>query len=93
MWLQVTTRPDLMYAVSILSHFAHNPGKTHWNAIKHVLSYIKGTMHYRILYRGGESINPVGYVDSDFVGCRDTRQSTKGNVFLVAGGPVSWECK
>jgi len=33
------------------------------------------------------------YVDLDFAGCRNTRQLTKGNVFLVAGGPVSWECK
>jgi len=50
MWLQVATRPDLMYAASVLSHFAHNPRKTHWNTMKHVLSYIKGTMHYGILY-------------------------------------------
>jgi len=35
----------------------------------------------------------VGYVDSDFAGCKNTRQSTKGNIFVVAGGPVSWETK
>ena len=38
-------------------------------------------------------MNPIGYVDSDYAGCKDTRRSTEGNVFIVAGGPVSWESK
>jgi len=32
-------------------------------------------------------------VDSDFAGCKDTRRSTEGMIFIVAGGPVSWESK
>jgi len=67
MWLQIATRPDLSYAVNLL----HNPGKTHWNALKHILAYIKGTIRYGITY-AGEDLNPTGYVDSDFAGCRDT---------------------
>ena len=35
----------------------------------------------------------MGYVDSDFAGCKNTRRSTEGNIFVVAGGPVSWETK
>ena len=35
----------------------------------------------------------MGYVDSDFAGCHNTRRSTEGAIFLVAGGPVSWESK
>ena len=89
MWLQVATRPDLSYAVNILSRFAHNPGKEHWKMLKHVLSYIKGTLNYGLMYKGGGSLNPIGFVDSDYAGCMDTRKSTEGNVFMVAGGPVS----
>jgi len=69
MWLQVVTRPDLSYAINVLSRFAHNPGKQHWNVLKHVLSYIKGTSHYGITYKGGGSLTPVGYIDSDYAGC------------------------
>ena len=61
--------------------------------LKHVLSYIKGTLNYGLMYKGGESLNPIGFVDSDYAGCMDTQKSTEGNVFMVAGGPVSWECK
>ena len=46
MWLQVATRPDLLFAVNILSRFAHNPRKSHWNVLKHTLAYIKATTYY-----------------------------------------------
>jgi len=93
MWLQVATHPDLSFPVNLLAHFAHNPGRAHWNALKHVLGYIKGTLDYGITYRVGSSMDPVGFVDSDFAGCKNTRRSTEGNIFLVAGGPISWETK
>ena len=72
MWLQVATRPDLSYAVNILSCFAHNPGKPHWNTIKHVLGYIKRTIDYGVTYKVTGDLNLIGYVDSDFAGCKDT---------------------
>jgi len=93
MWLQVATHPDLTYAVNILFRFSHNPGRSHWNALKHILIYVKGTIDYGITYRGGGTLNPIGYMDSDYAGCKDTKHSTEGNVFIVAGEPVSWESK
>jgi len=93
MWLQVATRPDLSYIVNLLSHFAHNPGQTHWNALKHTLAYVKGTMHYGIIYHANGILEPVGYVDSDFAGYKNSRRSTEGNVFIVAEGPIFWESK
>ena len=33
----------------------------------------------------------IGYSDSDFVGCQDSRRSTLGNVYLLAGGAISWK--
>ena len=92
-WLQVITKLDLTFSVNMLAHFAHNPGIVHWNALKHVLTYIKGTKHYGITYKGGSSLELIRYVDSDYAGCKDTRHLTEGNVFVVAGGPISWECK
>ena len=32
----------------------------------------------------------VGYSDSDFAGCPDSRKSTSGYVFLLAEGVISW---
>jgi len=32
-----------------------------------------------------------GYSNSDFVGCIDSRKSTSGYIFMLAGGAVSWK--
>jgi len=87
-WLQVATRPDLSFAVNILFRSAYNPEKPHWNALKHMLAYIKATTHYGVIFKVGGNLDSIGYVDFDFVGCRKSRQSTEGNIFIVAGGPV-----
>ena len=55
-WLQVATRPDLTFSVNKLARFSHNPGRAHWNALKHVLAYVKGTIDYGITYKGGGSL-------------------------------------
>ena len=73
MWLQVATRPDLSFAVNILSRFTHNPGKPYWNALKHTLAYIKATTHYRVTFKAGGNLDPISYVDSNFVGFRELR--------------------
>eukprot|EP00253_Pinus_taeda_P005792 PITA_05792 len=44
------TRPDLSYAVSILSRFMQEPRDSHWNATKRVLRYIQGTKDFGLLY-------------------------------------------
>ena len=93
MWLQVATQPNIFYAVTLLSHFAHNPEKSYWSKVKHVLTYIKGTLDYRITYRADGELSSTGYVDSDFAECKDTCCSTEGNIFIVTGEPILWESK
>jgi len=48
---------------------------------------------YSITYKEGSSLQPHGYVDSDYAGYRDTRRSTEENIFIVASEPVFWKCK
>ena len=43
MYAMVCTRPDIGYAVGVVSRFISNPGKEHWNAVKWILRYLKGT--------------------------------------------------
>jgi len=88
MWLQVVTWSDISYAITLLSRFAYNPGKSYWSAVKHVLAYIKETLDYGITYRTDGKLSPTRYVDSDFAEWKDTCHSTEGNIFIVAEGPV-----
>jgi hypothetical protein len=43
-----------------------------------------------LTYERSDSLEIVGYSDSDFAGCLDTDRSTSGYVFKLAGGAISW---
>lgn len=42
-YAMVATRPDIAYAVGVVSRYIANPGKRHWEAVKGVMRYLKGT--------------------------------------------------
>ena len=93
MWGQLTTRPDLLFSVLLLARFQADPGIEHWNVLLHVIGYIKTTLNYGLTYSRDSDISPTAFVDADYGGCRDTRCSTSGYVFMMAGGPVAWSSK
>ena len=69
-----------------------NPGREHWNAVKRILRYIKGTSDVALCY-GGSDFIVRGYVNSDYAGDLDKSKSTTGYVFILAGSTVSWVSK
>lgn len=91
-YLANATRPDLAFAVSILSRFSTNPGELHWMLAKRVLRYLKGTSHYGIKYTKNQDLL-TAYTDSDWAGDVDDRKSCTGNVIILANGPISWKSK
>uniref|UniRef100_A0A2N9EUJ4 CCHC-type domain-containing protein n=1 Tax=Fagus sylvatica TaxID=28930 RepID=A0A2N9EUJ4_FAGSY len=92
MYAMVCTRPDLAHAVSTVSRYMANPGREHWNAVKWIFRYLKGTAEYGILFSRQPGTNSVvGYVDADYAGEVDDRRSTTGYVFTLSGGPICWK--
>jgi len=69
----MATQPGLSFAVNLLFCFVSNPGKVHWKAMKHMLTYIKETIDYEITYHHGLSLQPIGFVDFDYANNYDTR--------------------
>ncbi|KAE8675430.1 putative RING/U-box superfamily protein [Hibiscus syriacus] len=85
------TRPDISYAVGVMSRYMQNPKKPHLEAVRRILlRYVKNTIDYGLLYRKGEDCNLVGYCDTDYAGDHDTRRSTTGYVFKLGSGTISW---
>ena len=91
MYAQTCTRPDISFAVGMLGRYQSNPGLEHWKAAKKVLRYLQGTKNHMLTYRKSDHLEVIGYTDSDFAGCVDTRKSTFGYVYLLAGGAISWK--
>jgi hypothetical protein len=92
MYLMVSTRPDIGYAVGQLAKFMNCHGPQHHAAAIHLLRYIKGTQHCCIKY-GSSDLTLTGYSDSDWASDVDSRRSTTGYIFMLAGGPISWKSK
>ncbi|KAK4400510.1 Retrovirus-related Pol polyprotein from transposon TNT 1-94 [Sesamum angolense] len=92
MYLMVSTRPDIAYAVSYLSRFMSNPGTTHWEALKWLLRYLNGSNNSGIKFsKSSEGVKQVGYVDSNYANDRDSRRSTTSYVFTLCGACIRWK--
>ncbi|KAL5540944.1 hypothetical protein UlMin_044920 [Ulmus minor] len=88
------TRPDLAYALSIVSQFMHNPGEKHMNAVMRILRYLKSAPGKGILFTKKENFqNVVTYTDADWAGSIDNRRSTSGYFTFVGGNLVTWRSK
>ncbi|KAH9684683.1 DNA (cytosine-5)-methyltransferase [Citrus sinensis] len=93
MYAMVCTRPDLAHGVGVISRFMGNPGKDHWNAVKWVLRYLRGTAVTAIMFGkiSGASPEVAGFVDSDYAADKYRRRSITGFVFTMCGGAISWK--
>ena len=80
MYAMVCTRPDIAHAVGVVSRFMSRPGKQHWEAVKWILRYLKGSLDTCLCFTSA-SLKLRGYVDVDFAGDIDSRKSTTGFVF------------
>ena len=89
----VATRLDLAHAIRVISRFMHNFDQLHWNVVKHMCGYLMGAKDYDILFRLNETSSVVGYIDSNFAGCLDSRKSTTGYCFKFSNGAISWKSK
>ena len=94
MYLMVSSRPDIAYAVGQLAMYMNCHGPGHHAAALHILRYIKGTAEIGLTYgldHGALALS--GYSDADWGANLDTRRSITGYVFYLAGGPISWKSK
>ncbi|CAL9029386.1 unnamed protein product [Prunus brigantina] len=85
-----TTRPDLMYAASLLSRFMTSPTKKHMGVARRVLRYVQGTLNYGIEYVKNKSAILIGFCDADWAGSEDDSRSTSGYAFSFGSGAFSW---
>ena len=91
-FLVVATRPDIAFAVNQLSQYLARPNKIHLTAAKHVLRYIKGTIHYGLTFSAKGRQGLTAYADSAYANSARSR-STTGYAFFLNGTPISWSSK
>ena len=81
MWAAVATRPDIAFAVSLLSQCLENPGELHWKAAKRAMRYLNRTKNYKLTL-GRNQDGLLGYADADWA-LQDHRHSISAYIFQI----------
>ncbi|KAM7485260.1 hypothetical protein LguiA_001269 [Lonicera macranthoides] len=87
------SRPDITYAVHVLSRFMHEPTKIHMEAALRVVRYLKNAPGQGLLFSSSNDFKIRAYCDSDWAGCPLTRRSTTGYCIFLGSSLISWRSK
>lgn len=90
MYTMISTRPDILHTVSMISSYTHDPRKDHWQFAKWILRYILGINELGLRLEKRLKIQLVNYVDSDYVSDQDKCHYVMGYLFTCAKALVSW---
>ncbi|KAM7469434.1 hypothetical protein LguiA_007617 [Lonicera macranthoides] len=87
------SRPDITYAVHVLSRFMHQPTKVHMETALKVVRYLKNAPGQGLLFSSNNDFKIRAYCDSDWAGCPLTRRSTTGYCVFLGPSLISWKSK
>jgi len=85
------TRPELSYAIHLLSQFMHAPKTEHWDAVLRVIRYLKNNPGQGILLRADGDLKLTAWCDSDHASCPLTSRSLTAWFIQLGGSPLSWK--
>ncbi|KAG7536929.1 GAG-pre-integrase domain [Arabidopsis suecica] len=87
------TRPDICFAVNVVSQHMQAPTLHHWNMVNRILKYLKGAPGQGIWMGCNKNTELVGYCDADYAGDKTDRRSTTGYCTFIGGNLVTWRSK
>ena len=89
LYCAVTVRPDISYAVGMLSRALNKPNKRLLDEAKRVLTYLVLTKDLGLRYMRNAPVRLYGMTDSDWT----TRRSTSGFAFFLGGAAIAYLSK
>ena len=90
MYLANYTRPDIAFSVTLLARYNSAPTKKHWNEIKHILRYLRGTSDMGLFYSKAMEPQLLGYVDAGYLSDPHKARSQTGYIFTYGNTAISW---
>ncbi|XP_043808340.1 secreted RxLR effector protein 161-like [Manihot esculenta] len=83
MYVLIGKRLDLAYLVGVIN-------RDHYNTVKWVLKYIRGTQKLKLNYVRKSSLKVKGFYNYDYATDLDKRRLVSGYVFIVGRNVLSW---
>ncbi|KAL7298918.1 hypothetical protein TKK_0008023 [Trichogramma kaykai] len=91
LYLASTVRPDISYAVNVLSRHQINPTELEWSMAKRVCRYLKHTKHIGLKFTG-KLDGLEGYSDASYADCKGSL-TTSGYVIRLFGDAIAWKTR
>ena len=91
MYAQICTHHDIAFVVGLLDRYLSDLGQSHWKAAKKVLRYFQGTKDLMLTYRSTDTLEVVGFSDSDYASYVDDKNSTFCYIFMMVERAISWK--
>lgn len=88
-----TIQPDITFATQQLSQFLHAPTMTHYNVACRIVRYLKHYPRKGLLFPRNSEVQILGYSNSDWAGCIDSRKLISGYCFFIGSSLISWRAK
>ena len=92
LYLALTSRPDILFSVNILSQLQEKPTVAAWLGLKRILRYLKGSLNFKLVYKKCNSLNFSLnlYVDADWAANSIDRKSMTGYILMFNECPILW---
>ncbi|XP_074357175.1 secreted RxLR effector protein 161-like [Apium graveolens] len=89
MYLANNTRPYIIFAMNLLARFSSDPMDRHWNEIKHIFCYLRGTTNFGLFFPKNSTSQLIGYADAGYLSDPHFGKSQTGYVFTYCGAAIS----
>ena len=89
MYLANSTRSDIVFSINLLARYSFAPTRRHWNEIKHVLWYLRGTSDMGLYYSKESKSQLIGYANVGYLWDSHKAQSQTGYVFTYGRTTIS----
>lgn len=93
LFLATRSRPDILFAVTMLAQYNSHPTLTHWKLLCQVFNYVISTVNYCIPMLVDDMKHFTAYTDASWASDRDDRRSFSGFIIFFKNVPISWRTR
>ncbi|XP_074329064.1 putative mitochondrial protein AtMg00240 [Apium graveolens] len=83
--------PEVPYLMNLLARFSSDPAKRHWDGIKHIFRYLRGTIDLGLFFPNNSRSRLVGYADVGYMSDPHFGRSQTDYLFTYCDTAITWK--
>ena len=91
MYLANYTWPNISFAINLLARYSFSPTRIHWNGVKCILHYVKGTTGKGLFYSNVTKLDLISYADTTYLSNPHNGILQTWYLFTCGGTTIPWQ--